>query len=632
MPSSSPLAGAPSWLKAGLVLLFALIVARFGWLSDDAYISLRSVRNLVDGHGLTWNPDERVQAFTNPLWVLLLAALHALSGEMFLTVILGSVAISTLAVVVVLRRLASAPLAALAFVTMLLLSQAVVDYATSGLENPLSFLLVAGFCAAWLQPAETGPRPQWLFLLGALLALNRLDLALLVFPALALTLLQQGSWRARATALAGLLPLAAWELFSLVYYGFPFPNTYYAKLHTGISAAEYRQQGFVYLLDALNHDPGTLLLVLLGLAAPAFSSLRRRLLPLSAGLLLYLVYVVNVGGDFMQGRFLAVPAFMAAVLRVQTAATAEQPAWAWLAAPLLMLVLGLVQHLTPDDDRAMIRASGIADERRFYFADNALVRYRRDEPLPMTHPFFREGLALRADASGETVFVRGTIGMTGYAARDDQHIVDHYALADAFLARLPALPHSRIGHFQRLVPAEYLDSLRSGENRFRNAGLARLYDQVRIITRGPLWSRARWQAIVALNLGRMNLDLNADRVAKPVALSALAQAKPAGYRWDGPGTVTMEAGGIDIDLGAPRHSRSLGTSLDNNDGYRLRFLRSGGIVGEIAIPAVNSGDGLAVHEVRVPEAAVAAGYDQVQVLPEGGDQRYSIGHLLLEGD
>ena len=35
-----------------------------------------------------------------------------------------------------------------------------------------------------------------------------------------------------------MLPLLAWELFSLLFYGFPFPNTYYAKLNTGIPKAE----------------------------------------------------------------------------------------------------------------------------------------------------------------------------------------------------------------------------------------------------------------------------------------------------------------------------------------------------------------------------------------------------------
>jgi len=40
---------------------------------DDAYISYRYAENLVNGHGLVWNPGERVEGFTNPLWTLLIA-------------------------------------------------------------------------------------------------------------------------------------------------------------------------------------------------------------------------------------------------------------------------------------------------------------------------------------------------------------------------------------------------------------------------------------------------------------------------------------------------------------------------------------------------------------------------------
>jgi len=34
---------------------------------------LRTVRNLVEGEGLRWNLHERVQGFTHPLWMFLLA-------------------------------------------------------------------------------------------------------------------------------------------------------------------------------------------------------------------------------------------------------------------------------------------------------------------------------------------------------------------------------------------------------------------------------------------------------------------------------------------------------------------------------------------------------------------------------
>src|SRR5262245_46679487 len=47
---------------------------RWWWVSDDAFISFRYARNLVEGLGLVFNPGERVEAFTNLLWTLWVAA------------------------------------------------------------------------------------------------------------------------------------------------------------------------------------------------------------------------------------------------------------------------------------------------------------------------------------------------------------------------------------------------------------------------------------------------------------------------------------------------------------------------------------------------------------------------------
>ena len=48
-------------------------------LFDDAMISMRYSRNLVDGYGLVWNPGEvPVEGYSSLLWTLWMAALHAL--------------------------------------------------------------------------------------------------------------------------------------------------------------------------------------------------------------------------------------------------------------------------------------------------------------------------------------------------------------------------------------------------------------------------------------------------------------------------------------------------------------------------------------------------------------------------
>ncbi len=62
-----------------LVLLGWLAVVAW-FLCDDAFISFRYVRNLLEGHGLVFNPGEYVEGYTNFLWMLELAAIWRLLG------------------------------------------------------------------------------------------------------------------------------------------------------------------------------------------------------------------------------------------------------------------------------------------------------------------------------------------------------------------------------------------------------------------------------------------------------------------------------------------------------------------------------------------------------------------------
>ncbi len=62
-----------------LVLLGWL--ASVGWfITDDAFISFRYARNLLEGHGLVFNRGEYVEGYTNFLWVIELAAIWGLLG------------------------------------------------------------------------------------------------------------------------------------------------------------------------------------------------------------------------------------------------------------------------------------------------------------------------------------------------------------------------------------------------------------------------------------------------------------------------------------------------------------------------------------------------------------------------
>ena len=62
------------------LILLGWLAAVAWFLCDDAFISFRCVRNLLEGHGLVFNPGEYVEGYTNFLWVLELAAIWRLSG------------------------------------------------------------------------------------------------------------------------------------------------------------------------------------------------------------------------------------------------------------------------------------------------------------------------------------------------------------------------------------------------------------------------------------------------------------------------------------------------------------------------------------------------------------------------
>jgi arabinofuranosyltransferase len=513
-----------------------VVILRFAWLSDDAYITFRVVDNAAAGLGLRWNPAERVQAYTHPLWLFMLLAGRLVSGELYYTAIALSVALSVVAVWLLAFRLRAAPAAVVLGLLALTLSRAFVDYATSGLENALSHLLLAAFLVLWFKASDklrvtsdelrssnnqpttndqrlttirhSPPATRYLLLLSflaALLALNRLDALLLVLPALAWALWRQRTARALGLLVLGFLPLVVWTAFSLFYYGFPFPNTAYAKLATGIAAADLARQGVAYLFNSLRWDPLTLTVT----AAAVVVAMARRWaagLAVAAGIVLYLLYVVSIGGDFMSGRFLTLPLLAAVALLLALTGDAARmtairpsPRLAPILAALV-LFLAAIGHLpvllagSPTGDAAR-RDGDIADERAYYTPHTGLFADR------VPHPWAEQGLALRA--AGPAVVEHGNVGFLGYHAGPAVHIIDRNGLTDPLLARLPVRDPAdwRIGHFRRDVPAGYADTLRGGQNVIQDANLAAYFDVLSLVTRGPLWNAERLGEVWQLSRG-----------------------------------------------------------------------------------------------------------------------------------
>ena len=126
------------------VSAFIFVFLKNAWVGEDAYIVFRSVEQLFAGNGPRWNPHERVQVFTSPLWYVVLSVFRLIFSDVFLNAIIAS-AIACMVLFIVLRMIFHDHTRLLLVVMLFLCSSAFFDYTTSGLENPLAYILIALF-------------------------------------------------------------------------------------------------------------------------------------------------------------------------------------------------------------------------------------------------------------------------------------------------------------------------------------------------------------------------------------------------------------------------------------------------------------------------------------------------------
>lgn len=492
------------------VFILFLILIRTAWVADDAFLTMRTVDNFVNGYGLRWNILERVQIYTHPMWMFLLAAFYFFIRDPFLVFYGLTLLLSLVTLCLFGANFATSPAKAVLGFSIFIFSKSFVDYSTSGLENPLTHLLILIFLFLFLEKDHSLRNSFWLFFIASLVAFNRMDTFLILIPALAMLLYENRSLKMLLYAALGFLPFVVWELFSLIYYGFPFPNTAYAKLGTGISSSLLIQQGIRYAIDSLQRDPVTLVVIAIGIVF-ALQSRKIRLILIAMGIALYFLYVMKIGGDFMSGRFFSVLVLAAAVLILKT--TDEDFSKTNLAILALVVVLGLStsnpdlrNHTTKHVD---VRNYGITDERVVYFRTMALINLNWKTRRP-DHIWVQQ--ALEHKAKGRILSIGPSSGLFAFYAGPQIQVVDTHGLGDPLLARLPAYSTSDfiIGHFFRAVPEGYWKYKRSFGDQIRDKNLREYYRKLSILTRSEnLFSRERLLTIWRFNTGYYDNLLNA---------------------------------------------------------------------------------------------------------------------------
>lgn len=566
---------ASRFLRIRMVALsvFLAAVVLYSWNSDDAYHSYVMAKHLADGKGLVYSTGYRTTASTCPLLTLLQAGVFLFTDSADICGLLLGLLFSGAAAWILFFRICTRPAMVFCSLGILVSSRCFMSFTTSGLENSLLFFLGAVFFDAYFRRLEFIRRHLFfLAVLMSLLAMSRTDSVLLFIPMAVWAYLGRTKvpfFQRVAIGLAGLVPFVTWTGFSIVYYGFPFPNTYYAKLYTGIPLIDYVKSGLWYHFSSWLLDPMLLFIPLFAFVLSVRLK-KRASIPVFLGFVLYSLYVVSIGGDFMAGRHLTMMFFLSTCLlasfhkaedlltgdnrnpnpksllavhnlhAISFALFAVGMIWTWCVAPLVIAEAVNMRFATST------RRSAV-DERTTYLSwigpHAKLYRGIPDYLFGVDSRFVCYTNLIHSIAIAKSNDNKGYCAdgspreslMSGYAVwkcRDfDMFLTDAIALPDPLLARLKvdASQLWRIGHAQRSIPVGYLESLSSGENRIVNPSLHQYYDKLLLIMTGDLFSGDRLSTILDFNRGRYEQLLTeyeqsegAEGVAK--ATSLLRQA------------------------------------------------------------------------------------------------------------
>ena len=400
------------------VALAATLIQRYACV-DDAYVSFVYARNLADGAGLVFNPGERIEGYSNFLWVAILS-LCELFKEGSIPRSSQSVGIflavcNALLVYSLARRVIgeTSKIWAVSAALVTALDLRIAVWSVEGLETPLYLFLVLASLRLYYSD-----RFRWICgatCLGA--ALTRPE-----GPLLAAVLFVHRAWalarereRPRAGDYAALalfaLPYTAYTMWRMAYFGGGiFPNTFYARGNAGPAV------GALYILIELYRGWGVAAPFVVGIAL--YGALKTRLETSAATIwtAAAVAAVVAVGGDWMPNARFLVP-ILPFLFILAAAGCAKMRSGAAGAAIMALL--------------AALQIGGVALYEIRPSFEKQWARHQDTFYMPVAKKLDELG------ARGELVAF-SDIGYVGYHA--GVRIIDTLGLVDRHLSRMPDGP------------------------------------------------------------------------------------------------------------------------------------------------------------------------------------------------
>ena len=516
-----------------ITCLVVLTISRLAWISDDALISFRTSLNFSNGLGLSYNVFERVQAFTNPFFVILLGSIYYFIGNIYSAFFIISFLSLCIyfSIIYQFLKINKNFLVTAYILFSLLLSKAFVEFSTSGLEESLSLALLSLgiYLLHKSNIFEAGKQSKKTVVIGllflSLASITRLDLSIFVLPILFFLFIK--NYKNIYLIFYGFTPLFIWLLFSYFYYGDFFPNTFYAKNSTGYQPDIYLEFGKNYFKDSYWRDPITLLSIYSNLFLLLFYRTNKLIFSIFIGVFSYLIYIYLNGGTFFSGRFFYIP-FAIAILGISICLSFNSKLnklqftslyhFLFLFAFLFLILVikydlhklnytkWSINEFGPDDVRVFSKKinNDLNDPyKNFKAVDNWNKVSEKIKSKSIDCPFIFN-------------LSRGS-GADGLTFGPCAHMLDIYGLIDPNISALPALnstygrPHQP-GHFKRAIPRGYLDYIvdRKDLSVIYNKEFRNFVKRSELITRDPLFDLDRINAIgygLIANGGISNKDL-----------------------------------------------------------------------------------------------------------------------------
>ncbi|MCP4704409.1 MAG: hypothetical protein GY865_07345 [candidate division Zixibacteria bacterium] len=301
------------WLAVALCTVFLVLVLCNSFLCDDAFITFRYASNLADGHGPVFNIGERVEGYTNFLWMIIMTIVIYFGGapELWSRIISLVFSLGTIILFVKHTAIYGARSSTLIlFPGFLIFSAPFFIWSSGGLETAafcfFAFTGILKLLCDSKQPSGKSFLLSSLYLLAA--SLTRPEGIILFVLALMyiVILLAQKKIRAKTVLLYFLTYFISYGLYlwwRLSYYGFPLPNSYYVK-SPGLELLNFGlKYYFLFIVGTFLWIP--LLIIIHNLKMKKKNNPDGYSIFLFSVIVSYSLYVIYTGGDFMgQSRFL----------------------------------------------------------------------------------------------------------------------------------------------------------------------------------------------------------------------------------------------------------------------------------------------------------------------------------------